>query len=114
MKRFALALLLLASGSVWANYANLAMPFSINLVRNEGFMIHGAFGNPAGCTNSDLIFVRADHPNYRLIFDLVMAAKREGQRLLVYITTCQSVPWYASPGSTFNVLEPSGSIGLGF
>lgn len=95
-----------------ADYTNAAIPLRTNIVRNDGFMIDGGFGNPAECTVSDQLFVRADHPQYRLIYDTVLAAAINNRRIFAYVLRCQDVTWYALPGTTFNVIEPTGSVGL--
>lgn len=113
MRRFILSWVLMAACSAHAgDYTTPSVIFRINIVRNDGFMIDGAFGNPGRCTNGDQLFVRVDHPQYRLIYDTVLAAYLNGKQVFAYVLNCQDVAWYALPGSTFNVLDATGSVGL--
>lgn len=113
MRRFMVtAMLMAAFGAHAGDYTTASIPFRINIIRNEGFMIDGAFGNPGRCTYGDQLFVRINHPQYRLIYDTVLSAYIHAKPIVAYVLSCQDVAWYALPGNTFNVVDDTGSIGL--
>jgi hypothetical protein len=83
----------------------------IDFARNDGLMVFGAFGNPGTCLYADAIWIRKDHPNFKMIHTTLLAAQLSGKRIYTYIFTCESVLWYSTT-LTFNLLSVDGSIAL--
>lgn len=113
MKYFIGAILGLTSFSIIAGgFTNAAVPLGIDLVQagSAGFMLHGLFGNPSGCTVTDQIFVEAGHPQYKEIYSTVLAAYMAGKKVIVYSHTCKPGPWYSVNSTTYNTMENSGSL----
>jgi hypothetical protein len=85
-----------------AGWSGIAVPTSIDLVRGEGFMIFGQFGNAGGCTYTNQIFIQADAPDYKLLLATAMLAFSSGRELMVYTDSCVARAWYAPSTNTFN------------
>jgi hypothetical protein len=79
-----------------------AVPTRIDTTAYGGFMVYGAFGNPAGCTRSDTFFVKDTHPQFKMIYAMVMTAIATNQRIYAYAHTCEPVLWYDYSNVTFN------------
>jgi hypothetical protein len=98
MVLFAIALSCQAGGAT-----NAAVPTQIDTTAiGGGFMVYGAFGNPAGCTQSDNFFVKDTHPQFKMIYAMVITAIATGQRIYAYAHTCEPVLWYTVPSVTYN------------
>jgi len=67
MKSFILACLVFASSSAFAvgGLSLAAVPTAIDIERSGGFMVYGEFGNVAGCTTSDRMYIQSSHPQYK-------------------------------------------------
>ncbi|MEY8213230.1 MAG: hypothetical protein RPR97_01965, partial [Colwellia sp.] len=87
-------------------------PTQIDIERGNGFMIYGEFGNPGGCTISDRVYVKSDHPQYKEIYSMVLAAYMAGKRVQPYVNDCLTAGWYVVPSTTFNTLTASGSLNI--
>lgn len=113
MKKIALICALLlsfdASAGGWTNWA---VPTQIDVERGGGFMVYGSFGNPNTCTISDRIYVQISHPQYDEIYSLVLAAIAAQQEIRLYCHTCQPVPWYSVPATTYNHVTSGGAVNV--
>lgn len=88
-----------------------AVPTKIDTIGvHNGFMIWGAFGNPAVCTEANAIWVKGEHPQYDKIYSTVLAAFMAGKNISAYAHSCETVGWYTTPDHTFNVLGLSGDL----
>ena len=97
------------SSSVLAgDFSSLAVPTRIEVVNagKAGFMIYGEFGNAAGCTATNRIFVKSGNPQYNQLYATALTAFAAGKRLQAYVV-CDSVPWYSVESITYNVVEVS-------
>ena len=104
-------LLLYSSVAISGGRATPATPTKIDTVGvHNGFMIWGAFGNPAGCTQANAIWVKGAHPQYDKIYSTVLAAFMAGKKINVYAHSCEPVGWYSTTDITYNVLGPSGDL----
>lgn len=116
MKRInslAFALCAFAAGSAIAgNFSNAAVPTGIDIVQvgTPGFMLYGDFGNAAGCTIPDAIFVRASHPQYNKFYSTALAAFLSGKKIVVYAHVCDKADWYSVPATTYNTVTDAGSL----
>lgn len=109
MKKFILACLMLASSSAFAvgGLSISATPTGIDIERSGGFMIYGDFGNVAGCTTSNSIYVQSSHPQYNQIYSTALAAMMSGKKVFAYIQACTPVAWYSVDSVTYNTLIPN-------
>ncbi|BCL70152.1 hypothetical protein VNTUMSATTG_20890 [Vibrio nigripulchritudo] len=88
-----------------------AVPTKIDTTgAHTGFMIWGAFGNPAGCTKTNAVWVKGEHPQYNKLYSTALAAFMAGKKIRIYVHSCETVGWYVTTDHTFNVLGPSGDL----
>ncbi len=87
-----------------------AVPTQVDVVRNEGIMVYGTFGNPNGCTESDRFFVPMGHAQYNQIYALVTTAMITGTKIMAYVDQCAPETWYSVTTTTYNYLDPCCSI----
>ncbi len=104
----------LCTSSVFAGgFTTPAVPASLDVLGSGGFMLAGAFGNPAGCLNSpNTLFVHPDHPQYKFLYALALTAVVNKQKIIGYVHTCVSVPWYRAAPDTFNAVTAGGTLAI--
>lgn len=112
MRSLAFLFSLVASVANAGGWSNEAVPTRVDIERDSGFMIYGAFGNGGSCVVPDQIYVQRAHPQYKEIYATVLAAFMSGKKVQAYIHECKSVGWYAVPETTFNNLTPSGALNI--
>ncbi|MEO9600704.1 hypothetical protein [Parasphingorhabdus sp.] len=85
------------------------VPTSVEIVRNDGFMVFGEFGNPAAtpCTTDNAIWVPISHPQYEGLLSTAITAVAGQLKLKAYVHTCTAIGWH---GGTWNTVEPSGVL----
>lgn len=113
-KRISISLLafLVATGpAVAGGYSAAAVPTKIEIVRSEGFMLTGEFGNPGGCTYGNLMFVKSDHPQYKQMYATALAAHMGKQKISAYVHSCEVVAWF-SAGQTMNAVHSYSSLAI--
>lgn len=104
---------LLASTSCFAGgWTATAVPTGVDIVRGEGLMVHGSFGNPAGCTVADAFFVQISHPQYKEIYATLVLALATGKSIEAYAAECDPATWYSIPSTTYNTVTPSVSVNI--
>lgn len=83
----------------------------IEVVRAQGFLVKGNFGNPAGCTvtNANHIWVDISHPQYDQLYATALAAFMGGKKIKAYVHNCTDIGWH---GGTFNSLNGAGAMYL--
>ena len=79
-----------------------AVPTRLDVVPGQGVMVYGAFGNPAGCTTSDMFSVRVSNSAYTQIYAALMTAVASGKEVTMYMGSCTPILWYALETTTFN------------
>lgn len=91
-------------------WTNSATPTNIQIVRNEGFLIHGPFGNPGptACGLTDLIWVSATHPQYKELLSTSLTALAAGLKVQAYAHNYVDVGWWSA--STVNALGADGAL----
>ena len=111
---FYLVLALASANACAGGFSNAASPTEINTVQagTAGFMLSGGFGNAAGCTTSDMIFVKATHPQYDHLYSMALAAFASGKKLTAYVHACEPVLWYTAATVTYNTLTSDGSLSI--
>ena len=103
MKRLLALLLSIASTCTFAGGNTAwAVPTRVDVVPGQGLMAYGAFGNPAGCTVSDMFWVPVSNPAYTQIYAALLTAIASGKEVSIYTSACTSVLWYAVESTTFN------------
>jgi hypothetical protein len=68
-------------------YTAWATPTEVELV-NDGLLIRGTFGNPAGCGESDMVFVRLTGEKLANRLSMAITAMATGMKIRMYIATC--------------------------
>lgn len=104
-------MLALTSSARAGDFSLAAVPTRVEATAYGGVMIFGPFGNPAGCTTSDMIFVLETHPEFKLIQAMVMLSVAGGKPIRLYAHGCQAVGWYSSPTTTYNTVS-SGAVSI--
>ncbi len=86
-----------------------AVPTKIEIVRGQGFIIFGAYGNPGPtpCTRVDTIWVPISHPQYSELLSTALSAFAGQFKLQAYVHTCTSIGWH---GGTYNELTSHGAL----
>ena len=85
-------------------YTAWGVPTRIDVVRNEGVMVYGPFGNPAGCTVTDQFFVAYSSTQYAQIYAALLTAIAAGKQIQVYAGSCAPATWYAVASTTYNLV----------
>lgn len=88
-------IVLISTNSIAATWSGFAVPTRVDIVRNDGFMIYGDFGNAAECDVANQIFVRMDHPQYDAIYSSALAAMMSKSEIQAFIHACELVSWYS-------------------
>jgi hypothetical protein len=102
--------MLMATSVNASGFSAAAIPTRIDVVRSEGFMVFGAFGNGAGCTVGNQFFVKIDHPQYKQLYALAVSAYLGKQKIAGYVDVCEAVTWYAAPSTTFDVVSAGSTL----
>jgi hypothetical protein len=100
------------SPSASAAWSAPAVPGTVDIVRGEGFMIYGSFGNGEGCSIADQVFVQSDAPAYKEILAAVLLAQSQGRPISLWIHSCVTRGWYAAPTTTFNTVSVNATLKL--
>lgn len=113
MKKLIIAILAFASTQTFAGgWSEWAVPTKIDVERGGGFMIYGSFGNAGGCVSVDKLYVKIDHPQYKVIYATALAAFSGKSRIQAYVHSCESVGWYAAAETTFNIVQPYSALNI--
>ena len=96
---FALSFSTLAAAGGWTAWA---VPTGVDIVRGEGLMVWGDFGNPGGCTASNSFLVPISHPQYKEIYAALLLAMATGKKVAGYTSVCAAANWYSVPSTTYN------------
>jgi hypothetical protein len=105
MKYSLCSLLFLISTDCFAGaWSNWAMPTRLDVVRQDGIMVYGAFGNPAGCTVPNQFFLAYGTAQYSQIYATLLMAFSTGKQVQVYAGSCAPAPWYSVASTTYNTV----------
>ena len=105
-----LSVLLVSQWTQAAGNTTWAVPTRIDIVRDQGAMIYGEFGNPGECSIANRFFLKIDHAQYKEALSLVYMAIAANRSIRVYIHRCELVGWYADEETTFNTATRSTGI----
>lgn len=89
-----------------------AIPTRIEVVRSEGFMLSGEFGNAGGCSVGNYLFVKSDHPQYKQIYATALSAHLAKQKVTAYVHSCESVVWFSAAPTTYNIVHSYSSLAI--
>lgn len=89
-----------------------AVPSKVDIIPGGGFVVFGAFGNAGGCTQSNHLYVKGDHPQYKQMYAAALAAFVSGNKIYGYVHTCEPIGWYSVPETTYNVVTANGSFAV--
>lgn len=109
---FSTALLAISSSSLAGGWTGWGVPVRVDVVRNEGVMVYGSFGNPGGCTVSDQFFVAFNHPQYNQIYATLMTALVAGRSVMAYADSCSPETWYSVSSVTYNSVDASSALNI--
>lgn len=98
---------LFSSMAIAGGWTNKAVPTSVEIVRSQGFMITGKFGNPAECSRADYLWVAIEHPQYDALYSMALSALNAGKRLRGYSHKCEEIGWH---GGSFNSVRSYGAM----
>lgn len=115
MKYFiALAAFAITTHAFAGNFSASAIPSGIDIVQagTAGFLVTGNFGNPAGCTVNNAIFVKATHPQYAKLYATALAAFMGGKSVFAYARVCEPVLWYSVASVTYNIVTDDDSFSI--
>lgn len=92
-------------------YTAIGTPTQVEVVRGDGFLVHGPFGNPGAtpCDVPDRIWVARAHPQYQELLATALTALSSGMKLQGYSHVCTNVAWF---GVTLNEVTGSSSLTL--
>lgn len=86
-----------------------AVPTKLEVVRGQGFMVFGDFGNPGECSTSNTIWVPIEHPQYDQLYSTALTAFTANKKIQAYIHSCVNMGWH---GGTQNTLSAPGAMYL--
>lgn len=112
MRKLVIFCFFLSSYSYASGWSVAAVPERVDVVRANGLLVWGAFGNASNCTISNRYFIKLDHPQYKEIYSMVLTAYLTGKKIKIYSNTCESLTWYSVPETTYNTLTAGGSVNL--
>ena len=98
-----------ANAGGWTEWA---VPSQVDMIRNEGFVMFGDFGNPADCTFSGRVFVPSSHPEYEKLYSMALTAFTAGKQIRLYSHGCQPIGWYTTTDKTFVALQSNGAMNI--
>ena len=109
--RLCLALVILASSAAnAAGYGTWGTVNRVEVVRGQGFVVWGSFGNPNSCTNSNGFWVKIDSTQYDELYSMALTALVSGLQLQPYLRECGTIGWH---GGTWNVVTGSDAVYIG-
>ena len=79
----------------------------VEIVRDQGFMVFGTFGNPSECTATDALWIPISHTQYEQLYSTALSAFIGGKKLKAYAHTCSEIGWH---GGSYNTLSNSGAM----
>ena len=106
MRKFLGLFLLFFSVNIFAtaNYSPWAAPTRIDVMRHQGLVVYGSFGNSAGCTVSDAVYLPIGLTQYKEIYSLLLTAIAQGKEVSIYTSTCTTLLWF-SASATYNTVS---------
>ena len=109
-KPFALMLTTFTTAAVAGANTTWGVPTQVDVVRGEGMMIYGSFGNPGGCSVADKFFVPINTTQYSQIYAAVLTAMASGKEISAYVASCTPLGWYAVLSTTYNQVTGSEAV----
>jgi len=99
----------LASAGAWTSSG---VPTGVDVVRNEGLMVWGNFGNPNGCTVSNAFLVPMSHPQYKEIYAALLFSMASGRPVSGYASVCAPAAWYSVTTTTYNWMGSGDALNI--
>ncbi|MEO9601263.1 hypothetical protein [Parasphingorhabdus sp.] len=98
-----------STASAAGGWTNDVIPTKVEIVRNQGFLIFGAFGNLGStpCATGDPVWVANTHSEYTELLSSALTAVAGQLKLRIYAHNCATVSWH---GTDYNQLTSSGAM----
>lgn len=86
-----------------------AVPTTIEVIRGQGFMIFGPYGNPGPtpCSKADAIWVPISHPQYSELLSTALSAFAGQFKLKAHVHSCTAIGWHSGD---YNELTNNGVL----
>jgi hypothetical protein len=111
MKVMISSILLIGNSLAFAGGSSAwAVPTQLDVVRNEGILVYGAFGNPANCTVGDRFFIPINTVQYAQLHATILMAMAAGKEIAVHLESCGPLTWYTVPSVTYSYLTTSETL----
>lgn len=90
-------------------WTSAAVPDKVEIVREDGFVIFGAFGNPGAtpCDVADALWVSINHTQYEALLSTALAALAGGLKLRAFPHNCTVYGWH---GGSHNEIITGGAL----
>lgn len=90
-------------------WTSSAVPEKVEIVRADGFVIFGAFGNPGAtpCDVADALWVSVSHAQYEALLSTALAALAGGLKLRAFPHSCTVYGWH---GGSHNEIISGGAL----
>ena len=105
MKKLISFALILFSTTSYAEYTPWAIPTNVALVGSQGFRVVASFGVPYNCEVPNQVFVSINHPQYKEIYSMVLAAYASQSKIKFEVRKCGIIGWLSS--SPIAILDSS-------
>ncbi|KZY41286.1 MULTISPECIES: hypothetical protein [unclassified Oleiphilus] len=90
----------------WTNGGRIT---EIEIVRAQGFMVKGNFGDANDCGISDYLWVPIDNTQYDITYSTILAAYMAGKKIKAYAHECREIGWH---GGSYSTMTSSGAMYL--
>ena len=96
-----------ANAAGWGSWGTVNR---VEVVRGQGFVVWGSFGNPNTCTNTSGFWVKIDSTQYDELYSMALTALVAGLPLLPYLRDCETLGWHSG---TWNVVTGNDAVYVG-
>ncbi|SIO20945.1 hypothetical protein SAMN02745824_3361 [Parasphingorhabdus marina DSM 22363] len=98
-----------SAASAAGGWTDEAVPARVEIVRDQGILIFGDFGNPGPnpCASGNAVWVPKSHSEYTEVLSSALAAVAGQLKLKFYVHYCATVGWH---GSDYNQYSAAGAM----
>ena len=112
LTRITLLMMLFVGWSTLASSAgmgSIGTVTKLEVVRGQGVVVFGSFGNPNSCSHDAGFWIKIDHPQYAELYSMALTAMTAGMRLQPYLRACEAIGWH---GGMWNVVTGADAMYL--